>query len=158
MLSFADIIKWGLATKKYVQDLIAALDTKDEVLLGTLTTTSGTIHTLSGLNLTPYKRVRVEYIAVSHSGASSSQFWVNEKQATAQTVSNTQSLGGESVFTRATKYGISYLSNMSGAGNAFSTIGYAPHDVVNTTTTSLAFRWASGYSFDGGTIKVYGIK
>jgi len=114
------------------------------VLLGTLTTTSGTVQTLSGLVLTPYKGIIYELINPDISVTSSSI-----------------TLSGGPVFTAGTGanaiYGVIYCY-FGGAyfGSAGPTSKTGSFTVTSSSTSVSAT--AGGGTFAGGSIRVYGFK
>lgn len=128
-------------------------------LLGTLTTTSGTTQTLSGLSLSEYKFIRIVVADVSN--ASGSQVLVmNGVNTFAASGLNNNSIWGIGDFELQT----SAFSTNIGTGTTGSTtqgIAGSPFggkSAVTSSTTSLAFTFSSGAAFDAGTIRVYGVK
>lgn len=134
-------------------------------LLGTLTTTSGTTQTLSGLSLTNYKLLQITFNNVGFTSGSATELQVAGVKVTASTYAGT----GTAI------YGIMTIDLSNGAvgGNVLS--GYIPTGSTNTiyfnagsnpiagniqilnATTSIAFAFAAGNTFTNGTIKVYGV-
>lgn len=114
------------------------------VLLGTLTTTSGTVQTLSGLVLTPYKGIIYELINPDISVTSSSI-----------------ALSGGPVFTVGTGIGAAYGVIHCYFGGAYSgtasTQGQTGSFTVTSSSTSVSAT-AGGGTFAGGSIRVYGFK
>lgn len=126
-------------------------------LLGTLTTTSGTTQTLSGLNLTSYKELVCYIRNVSHNSGTSQNLRINLR-----TCSSTIQSGN--IF----GWGVVRLSLLDGTGfgivDDFSgSEGEANQNTriftssVTTANTSVSFTWALGASFDLGSILVYGV-
>ena len=122
--------------------------------LGTLTTTSGTVQTLSGLTLTPYSQLFIVVNGVSFTITANLTF-------NGKAVSNSlaSSLDGF--------YGIIWVDLVSGmfsgniansstaAGGAVSAAAFAWNGTYTTATTSISF---AGGTFDAGSIAVYGRK
>jgi hypothetical protein len=124
-------------------------------LLGTLTTTSGTTHTLSGLDLTGYTSLSIFFQNV---GGPASVLRINTETISSHATAGL-STWGNLVYSLLTSV---YASNVS-TGSAATGVsvdtqkGYAGKGAINTATVSLSFTWASG-SFARGTITVYGVK
>lgn len=131
------------------------------ILLGTLTTTSGTTQVLSDLNLTTYKQLFISIDRVSHSNTAASYNFRLESFTFTSLIANTSFL-----------YGI-IIIDITNNGALISTIGDSTTSGVNitaggssrfgesgitTATTSLTFDWSTASTFDSGTIKVYGVK
>jgi Tfp pilus assembly protein FimT len=134
-------------------------------LLGTLTTTSGTTQTLSGLTLTNYKFLQISFNNVGFTSGSATELQVAGVKITASTYATTSTA----------IYGVMNIDLSNGAvgGNVLS--GYIPTGSTNTiyfnagsnpiagniqilnATTSIAFSWGAGNTFTNGTIKVYGV-
>lgn len=145
-------IPTSAAVKAYADGAVSAITTM--YLLGTLTTTSGTTQTLSGLTLTPYKSLLVVMDGVS----------LNADAAI--------KLGGVAITGVTTAadgcYGHASVDLASGVVSAVIMNG-GPTDRANgkaaspmagrtsysTATTSISF---AGGTFDGGSIRVYGVK
>jgi len=123
---------------------------KGMTLLGTLTTTFGTVQTLSGLDLTDYKFLKVVADDVGNSAGVDRVLRLNgftisedtnlrvrgfaEVELSSGIISSGIREPGSSNYTRVTS------SNLSNAD------------------TSLSFTWSGSASFDEGTIRVYGVK
>jgi len=118
-------------------------------LLGTLTTTSGTTHTLTGLTLTAYKQVVMVFEGVSHNQTQTVFF-----QSIAISVSGAGSsllYGGATLdLNSGTMWGISNYG-----GTVFS---FAFDTTVTTASTSIGAFTANGATFDAGSIRIYGVK
>jgi hypothetical protein len=123
-------------------------------LLGTITTTSGTSQSLSSLDLTPYKFLRLVVVAVSTNNAA----WFLELDG--KQVSATDNAAG-------VQRGIididltdgTFSANLARA--AFNTsAAAAPYsgDTDITTATTTVTVSASAGTFDNGSIRVYGIR
>lgn len=120
-------------------------------LLGTITTTSGTSQTLSGLDLTPYKTVKMFWNGVSHSYSGDPP--ANEAAFTLQSGAISIAVGpSASVY---------FMIEIDlGTGLA---ISYGPNAGLHrltgysTSTTSITVGVSAG-SFDAGSIRVYGVR
>ena len=140
----------GLATEAFAEAAAAA--SAGEVLLGTLTTTSGTTQTLSGLVLTDYSTLRIVAFAVSFT-------------ATAQlTLGGSTSYLAASVASSANLYGQAVLDLSTGIASSAIAVITAFAGVVTAYSTATGYSHAStsisfgGGTFDAGTIYVYGVK
>jgi len=122
----------------------------DTVLLGTLTTTSGSSQTLSGLVLTDYKFLHFTLNGVSTSSTSGTVGLgpVSDLFGPATGGATVSGMGwvdlGNGIATAATR--VSTVSTV-GAGAS----GYS------TATTSVSVNVSSG-TFDAGSIRIYGVK
>lgn len=124
-------------------------------LLGTITTTSGSSVTLSGLDLTPYKRLSIVCNGVSGSNASPSiitlngyQFFRSNLSADAAAVA----WGGGSIDLAS---GVFWSSSLiTGTVNGLASGGESG---LTTASTSITFAISAG-TFDAGSIIVYGVK
>lgn len=136
-----------LMTPERVSQAISALST---VLLGTLTTTSGSVQTLSGLVLTDYKFLHFTLNAVSTSGTTGTIGLgpITDLFGPAAGGSSVSGMAcvdlGNGVATASTK-----LSADSRVGTGAS--GYS------TATTSVSVNVSAG-TFDAGSIRIYGVK
>jgi len=127
------------------------------VLLGTLTTTSGTTQTLSSLVLTPYKFLRIVVNKVSFTTNSPLQFG-------GKVASNTPTAGvpGADSFmgTIILDLSSSIFSAQIGVGNltlgdSYAGAAWGGFTAYTNASTSIVF---SGGTFDAGSILVYGEK
>lgn len=123
----------------------------DTVLLGTLTTTSGSTQTLSGLVLTPYKFLHFTLNGVSTSIASTETIGLGTATALfggATGASAVSGMGwvdlGNGVGTAVTRLGT--VSNVGTGATGYS-----------TATTSVSVN-VSGGTFDAGNVRIYGVK
>jgi hypothetical protein len=140
-----------------------ALITESITLLGTLTTTSGTTQTLSGLNLTGYRLVFISFSDLSGAGAGAgTKVSLNGTEITVSTGANGNSAWGicwidlnNSVFTCTTGVAASGTNPTSTSPTGSPLTGVLG---VSNSTTSLAFAITSGSAFDLGSIRVYGVK
>jgi hypothetical protein len=128
-----------------------------EYLLGTLTTTSGTTQTLSGLNLTAYSTLRIVVKEVSFTATATLTLGGSGYDIALETTSANK-LFGQSVIDLATGIAASALGVISDFAGPFKVGTVSPRvtmtGVVNAST-SLSF---GGGTFDAGTIYVYGVK
>jgi hypothetical protein len=125
-----------LMTPQRVSQAISALST---VLLGTLTTTSGSTQTLSGLDLTNYKWVEA---------------WLNGVSAT---VDSTFSVGGVAVVVGSgvlTVYSSIKIDLATGIGL---TVTAAALTTITSASTSISITTSAG-TFDAGSVRIYGVK
>lgn len=131
-------------------------------LLGTLTTTSGTTQTLSGLTLTSYKYLFFSYLNVGWTAGASTLVKASTTVGLARD-SNTasESISGNLMLDLST----GVYSAMTGRHTTGTTEQQLLSAVVsagiipswNTSTTSLSFGSSPSYTFTSGTIKVYGV-
>ena len=143
-------------------------DAGSMTLLGTLTTTSGTSHTLSGLNLTPYKELFICFTNVSGNSGSTTPAGANSLRIDSILVqgptANNYLSNGTIYLNLITGTFISSYWNAAAANDsnsAPSSAGpgtlYYGRTSYSTATTSLVFSLVSA-SFDNGSITVYGVK
>lgn len=127
-------------------------------LLGTLTTTSGTTQTLSGLTLTDYKMLRFMFDGVGYSGATGATITLVGITIVASTLSSGRYRGIVEIDL-ATGAGYSIIGSVTAAapsGTDASDI-LALRTSVTTATTSVSIT-SSSPSFVAGTVRVYGVK
>jgi hypothetical protein len=120
-------------------------------LLGTLTTTSGTTVTLSGLDLTKFRFIKFVFNGVSFAGAGSQNF----------------SIGGAVAFQLSasanTVTGIVEIDLFNGKGGSFggeTAVGGASNGMsstITTASTSVSVTTTPN-AFDAGSIRVYGVQ
>jgi hypothetical protein len=123
-------------------------------LLGTLTTTSGTTQTLSGLNLTSYKLLYVFFNNVQQSSGSPASLGVTGFYPLS--TSATGQVSGNAVFDLASgKCIATTVITLLGATSASSF--YCAPSITNAST-SIGFLWSVPYTFNLGSITVYGVK
>lgn len=130
------------AVKSYVDAAVSVGSSYTN--LGILATTSGTIQTISGLNLTSYKYLLIVAADVSHNSGTN------------------QSLlcGGIALNSPARDHSAK-ISGTTFLDLQFGSLGDFNSDKrtsINTASTSISFTWTGGASFDGGAIKVIGVK
>lgn len=129
--------------------------TQNMVLLGTLTTTSGTTQTLSSLTLTGYASLLILVDGVSHngSGGATQNLLLGTGQISATARGTADLLCGFSFVPLVNGVAVSCIDR-DGGSQSFQVraTGYT------TASTSISFTWGSGGSFDAGTIRIYGIR
>jgi hypothetical protein len=123
------------------------------VLIGTMTTTSGTTQTISGLDLTPFKFVFAAVRSVSHGDTADSQSisigGVTVSSSFGSFISHTASMRGFVLFDLTSGGG--YFAQGASMGGS----GTTP---FTTATTSISATVSGGASFDAGSIAFYGVK
>ena len=142
----------GLVSGSTLAGVVAA-NAGGMTLLGTLTTTSGTAHTLSGLDLTSYKTLWVTINGVSHTDTVD-----NAALAIGDGSSQVELTARRSDNASPTTIGFVDLSNGISEGIDNQSAG-AGDTGLRTTSTSITFDWSpSTETFDAGGITVYGMK
>jgi hypothetical protein len=128
-------------------------------LLGTLTTTSGTSQTLSGLTLTNYKYLFITIQNVSFSNAASLTKEPNAVLISRNTDASGDALWGTMLVDLSTGTFSSATSiSTSGAGEKGQQgMTFTGRVDWSTANTSLVFGTNQGGTFDAGSIKVYGV-
>ena len=131
-------------------------DTGGMTLLGTLTTTSGSSQSLTGLTLTNYKQLVLEFNGVSHSSGTGSFYSLGSGSFTSNLLTASNAI-----------YGVIWVSLVTGiATGVLSTGGSLPRAAgdgynsvtgYSTATTTVTLS-VSNPSFDAGSVKVYGVK
>ena len=123
------------------------------ILLGTLTTTSGTTQTLSSLTLTGYKRLVIDVSGVSHDNANSRGLLVGTARMAVDRSASTLLYGTTQIIladgTAAS------LVDQQGGGVINS---YVQLSGYTNASTSIVFSWNGAGNFDAGTIRVYGVR
>ena len=120
------------------------------ILLGTLTTTSGTTQTLSGLDLTSYKALYISYLNLSIASNAGANFLVGGVIVGASGGFSATNISGFMVF------------DLTGSGIA-NGVGASPIATIvathslTTATTSITVS-VSANTFDSGTTKIYGVR
>ena len=141
------------------------INTGGMTLLGTITTTSGTSLSLTGLNLTPYKELVIYSDRVSNTAAGGPFSLRLAGLAISAGIYNTVYGYGKLTLDLSTGSffsGIGITTTNGASSAAFDTSSniYQPRIgelAISTATTSITFDWGSGVSFRTGTIKVYGM-
>lgn len=123
-------------------------------LLGTLTTTSGTTQTLSGLTLTSYKLLYVAFNGPSPT--TNAQLMLSGAfQLSATTTQIAAGVYGYAIFDLVTgRYTATTAATTTAVATATS---YYGNPSITTASTSISFIFSSG-SFDAGSILIYGVK
>lgn len=120
-------------------------------LLSTLTTTSGTTQTASGLALTNYKAL---YISVNNvSGTGDDSLFLADLRISDNTGSGSASLKGYINLDLSSGFASGFLGASNGARSFYgAATGYS------NSSTSISFTLDAGSStFDAGTIRIYGV-
>jgi len=126
-------------------------------LLGTVTTTSGTSRTLSGLTLTDYKFLRVVAKDVSHSQViiGNNYFLRIESENFSEDIDSGFFCSGQVDIDLSNGIGSgAFAITSTGISGSF----YAQDTGLSTASTSITFDWSTLANFDNGSIKVYGMK
>jgi hypothetical protein len=131
------------------------------VLLGTITTTSGTTQTLSGLDLTPYRFIIAVINGVSGS-VNSFTITIGGADIGATTPQNSSQTGmaffdlgigvAFSVTGRITDTSLGGTTGDDGSGSRGNT------HTITTASTSISVVLSGGTAFDAGSIRIYGVK
>lgn len=120
--------------------------------LGTLTTTSGTTQTLSGLDLTGYTFLVIAVSGVSHNSGTG-QFLALGTGRISPSRNSAAPFSGPVFVDVTTGVSSSITDAPTGTSNFLTSVtGYGP------STTSLVFSWELGAAFDAGKITVYGVQ
>jgi len=122
-------------------------------LLGTLTTTSGTTQTLSGLTLTGYAALLIVVDGVSHDNASSRQLRLAGQQISTGSGAAASVFNGPIFVSLTSGQSITMVLPDTGSANF-----RASATAITTASTSLSFTWDGAGNFDAGSIKVWGLK
>jgi hypothetical protein len=125
------------------------------VLLGTLTTTSGTVQTLSGLNLAGYKYLVAEFNGVSHSSGTNQHLLLGAGQVSNSALTSSNTYFGTALvaLTTGVSIGLGSRSTLPSGENAqIAQTGYS------TATTSVSVSTALGGTFDAGSVRIYGMR
>jgi len=122
-------------------------------LLGTLTTTSGTTQTLSGLTLTGYAALLIVVDGVSHDNATSRQLRLAGQQISTSGGAAASVFNGPIFVSLASGQSITMVLPDTGTASF-----RASATAITTASTSLSFTWDGAGNFDAGSIKVWGIK
>jgi hypothetical protein len=118
--------------------------------LGTITTTSGSTQSLSSLNLTSYKYLKLSLNAVSLSGAGAIQ--MNGVQISAALAAGSNAAYGNVDIDLTNGIGSAVTSAQSGGGGT--AVGFASGLTTASTTVTVT---ASAGTFDAGSVRVYGV-
>lgn len=125
-------------------------------LLGTLTTTSGSTVTLSGLTLTSYKQLILEWNGVSHNAGTAQNLNLGP-QIIINNVSASQFVWGQVVVSLSSGVASAILTRNTSLPSALDTASQISQTGYSNATTSVAVSVGSG-AFDAGSIRIYGVK
>lgn len=133
-------------------DTSVPLDLLPSVKLGTITTTSGTAQSLTSLDLTPFRFLKLVWEAVSHSDAITSRHFTFMGQQATGDVTGGSFVVGITLVEVETGIGFSAVNQSGGATSAYI------HDTSITSATTTVTVGVSSQNFDSGSIDVYGVK
>jgi hypothetical protein len=149
-----------LMTPERTKQAIDALASAESMtLLGTLTTTSGTTQTLSGLNLTPYKHL-VCVVDKVRCSSGARRLRLDGRVVSDESGSSSDLFSGIVEVSLVTGVCIGVVAQ--GSTSEFNT-GLSISSIVSTVTyttasTSIVFTWNGSGDFNLGSILVYGVK
>lgn len=124
-------------------------------LLGTITTTSGSSVSLSGLTLTSYKQLQFVFEGVSGTTSSSNLLLNGNIVSITNATAVADACTGGGYVDLAS--GIFWCGGTTIAGaNRFAN-GYGGASGLTTASTSITFTISAG-NFDAGSIRIYGVK
>jgi hypothetical protein len=146
---------FGQVSGQRLGQAIAANVSPSVVLLGTLTTTSGSTQTLSSLDLTPYKVLRAVWNSVSHDKAADDVI-IFAGQSVTGPVNRINNIYGITDIDLLNGIGISSLADLRLSTSDVSTVRNIRTSLTNASTSVSVT--ISGGSFDLGSIKIYGVK
>ena len=129
-------------------------------LLGTIATTSGTSVTLSGLTLTEYKYLWLEFRGVSTAAGGAALFFNSGVVARATPGSSSgtsESTNGSAIVWLGTGVFSSWAAANNQASGVATTV-YSGVCGITNASTSVTFGDAFSNTFDAGSILVYGVK
>ena len=134
-----------------------ALSGGSVTLLGTITTTSGASQTLSGLDLTSYKSIRLVFKAVSPNAAAN--FYIDTTASVVCVASNANNIfrGLVDLDLEDGTYSANLALVSSSGLSAAASQPYAGKTGVTTASTSIVIGVTAG-AFDAGSVLVYGVK
>lgn len=131
------------------------------VLLGTLTTTSGTTQTLSSLVLTPYKFLRVVVASVS---GSTTATYLSIQTANAIVSANLGANAAQvwrgivDIDLSTSAYAANIAVTFSSSNTSGTSTAYGGTCGITNATTSVSILAQGGGSFDAGSVLIYGMK
>jgi hypothetical protein len=138
--------------------------------LGTMTTTSGTTQTLSDLDLSIYNVLMISINQVSHSGGASGQielgFGVGADFGFGNPASSTQGMNhlyfidlSTNNFWAMCDSALAIITTGSSKNNGFNQSGiYEKAQNLQVASTTVHVSMENGYTFDNGSVEVYGLK
>lgn len=126
-------------------------------LLGTITTTSGASQTLSGLDLTSYKSIRLVFKAVSPNAAAN--FYIDTTASVVCVASNANNIfrGLVDLDLEDGTYSANLALVASSGLMSAASQPYAGKTGITTASTSIVIGVSAG-AFDAGSVLVYGVK
>jgi len=146
---------FGLVSGERLAEAVAANapEAGGLTLLGTLTTTSGTARTLSGLDLTGYKFLKFTVDGVGNSSGTDEALEL-EGVTISDGCRSTQVIRGIGEV----DISAGVLTSVIHEAALPSSDSYSGSISISNASTSLSFTWSSSGSFDEGEIKIYGMK
>jgi hypothetical protein len=134
---------------------------KGMTLLGTISTTSGTNPTLSGLTLTNYTQVMLVWQGVSHDSGTSLTFLVGTSTAddlgVTNNISSTGTMRGVVVIDLAEGTFYSVMANAGTLASQNTNLIYGGDMPITTASTTISIALSAAGNFDAGSIRVYGV-
>ena len=134
-------------------------------LISTITTSGATSYNTGTISFTGYRLVQIWTDVVSHSnGSANPRLQMTTNGGSASQLGNGDIPAVDTVMSQTTfdLSNGSFLSlmrvNPTINGLPASFAGGARNPGFTTSTTSIKFDWSSGGAFDGGTIRIYGLK
>ncbi len=146
----------GTNTTQVATTAFALANSTGMTLLGTLTTTSGSTQTLSGLVLTSYKQLVLEWNLVSHSNISNQTFSIGAGQVITGIPSG-DFVAGMVTVSLVSGIASPILSRNPSLPNNLSGNAQVCQTGYSTATTSVSVSVSTG-PFDAGSVTVYGVK
>jgi hypothetical protein len=132
-------------------DASTPLDLLPSVLLGTLTTTSGTAQSLTSLDLTPFKTLKAFFSGVSVATSLGSLQFAGQNIVTYTAVSETVfGMVEIDLFSGDGFSAVSLTASASGEARGINT-------AITTASTSVSVSVTAG-TFDAGSVRIYGCK
>jgi hypothetical protein len=141
-------------------DATGSLITESMVLLGTLTTTSGTTQTLSGLNLTGYKSLYIAFNNVSLAGTTNSQLQLNSIQISIALSNGANGFNGIMLVDLVSGAFFSAIDQFPISTSTWSITlnGRVGRIGITNASTSITLGTAGTLAFDNGAVYFYGVK
>jgi hypothetical protein len=153
----SDVVRCTVYTKANGQPLTSSGGT---TLLGTITTTSGTENSLTGLTLTSYKYLLLVFVGVSN-GTETRSYRVSATSGTNQVRVSPDFAaadGARGIVTIDLTDG-TFAATIAAAATTASaaTTAYAGDTTITTASTAVYVTLNASGSFDAGSIRVYGV-
>jgi hypothetical protein len=139
-------------TKQAIDALVVA---GGLTLLGTLTTTSGSTQTLSGLTLTNYKYLLLDINGVSHNSGTTQHFNFGTGQVTSNGATSANICNGTALVSLTTGILVGTVARSTLPETLQSVVSQTGY---STATTSVSFSTAAGGTFDAGSVRIYGFR